>query len=241
MVYLEPFVAYNFFMNACLLALTKRACGLCAKKRRLFGAALLGAALCAPIVCAAGFFRIFLGLALAVLMLFCAFGLPNRRLFVKITLLFWAASLLVGGAGVSLCAAAGARLGPGALVLLAPLPAFAGLWLFCDARKTRSQSVHVEFTLPAGEKMRAYALIDTGNRMIEPLSGLPVALWKGQIDLAGCTRTLCISTPAGQKVLPLFGPAQALADGKPLSPMYFAMDPGAQLGPYELILPPGVF
>jgi stage II sporulation protein GA (sporulation sigma-E factor processing peptidase) len=220
-VNLEGFVLYNAAMNALLLFCTGRLSGLRAKMWRLALAAALGAAYAvASNLAPLRFLQAWYGkLACACAMAALAF-LPNRpRKVLRAAACFFLAAMLLGGTGFSLLYLLGARgYGWNIALLVAILGAAGGVVLATAGRRARFDKILYDVRIRHGDtEARFTAMLDTGNRLVEPLSGLPVIVvqkeaLKGIVLPEG--NPVTYASMAGDGELSAFEPDSVLIDGK---------------------------
>ena len=203
-------------MCACALPLGGRLAGLpVPEKRPLGAAAALSAALSAvPVYLPALEGLALLGLPGAVLICFHQQGLPTC---VRCTLTTLLASMLTGGAMTAMmtsglppapaaCIALGLNMAACLLIRLMPAA-------MCDVRQVE---LHVE-----EESVILPAMLDSGNLMRDPITGLPVLVipqgaartlfpartdWEELTALPLGFRLLSVRTAAGSALLPMFRP-----------------------------------
>lgn len=173
---LEVYLAVNLLADVAVIGAASRSLGLFSWRRVLSAGGLgaLYALLCAcrpvpwaswPVQCA----------MLAITGAIVCGGVKDRRCPTAM-LALCAAGLMCGGAGLALrCTGA----------LAALLGSAAGGILLCAllcAHPPASEGYQAEVTLAVcGQRVRFTALIDTGNRLREPLSGLPVLIVEAQL------------------------------------------------------------
>lgn len=170
---IERFLLVNLVMDAALMAVVARSCGTFSPARVLLGAALASAyaavAAARPLPWAGIPFRIAALTAMAGL---CA-GRANPRLFRIEALLLAAGALLAGGAAALFPALARPTVAGNGAALL-------GLMLYSELLRRRHPlraGCWMNIALRGRERtVRFEALIDTGNHLREPVSGLPVLI-----------------------------------------------------------------
>ena len=213
---MESWLVWNAAMCACALPLGGRLAGLPSPgKGPLGAAAAMSAALSmAPVYLPSLGALALLGLPGAVLICFHRHGLPTCIRCTFTTLL---ASMLTGGAVTALTAAGLAAvpsacialgLSMAACLLIHLLPA-----AMCDVRQVE---LHVE-----EEAVILPAMLDSGNLMRDPITGLPVLVipqgaartlfpdrtdWEELTSLPLGFRLLSVRTAAGSALLPMFRP-----------------------------------
>ena len=163
---LERYLLVSFAMDGALCAVAARACG-ALRWRRVIPAAALAAlygALAAARPRPWGSPAIQLVLLVPLSMLLCASASPRRFPLAALTLL----------CGAMLCGGAAALLRGG---FAAALPGAGLLLMLLGARRRLRGGWQVEVALRMNGRTRRFtALIDTGNRLREPFSGLPVLI-----------------------------------------------------------------
>ncbi|MBP5289228.1 MAG: sigma-E processing peptidase SpoIIGA [Clostridia bacterium] len=183
-IYLDSFLLLNFLMDGAALLITARILTVRIKWRRLLAASVLGALF--------SLFPVFfpgLGLLPAALgflpMNLIAFGKTPPRRFFLICLFQFLSSLVLGGAVEVLYNYAGRsgevrRVTPGIFLfcLCLGLGAFS---LWGKSARRRLESCVVSITIRRGDaRADAYALVDSGSLLREPVSGDPVILMKAE-------------------------------------------------------------
>lgn len=174
-VSVEVYLLTNFWMNLLCTAVIARFLG-----RVRFGRVLLAAAVGAVYALLAAQTPRFWGslpaLAAAMLVVSCvALGTESVRLVLTGALSLLAGSVFLGGAQLG-----AARLfhgAPAAIFLPGAAVGALCLWAATALRRRRAVTWEVRVFLSAGGgEARFRALIDTGNRLREPISGLPVLI-----------------------------------------------------------------
>lgn len=245
-VSIELFVLYNAVMNALLLFLTGRLSGLRARIPRLLCGAGLGAlyavASCLePMLFLQEWYCKLLCAGLMATMVFLP--APPRRLL-RAAVSFFVAAFLLGGTGFSLMYLMGARgYGWELASLLAVVGACACVALTCGIRRsvfTRSlRQVQISYQ---GETITFTALVDTGNRLTEPMSGLPVLVVEqgalGNINIPD-ERSIPFRAMGGEGFLPTFEPDNLYVNNKDALRMRIAVYPKrlSSDGQYAALLP----
>ena len=184
-MYIELFLLDNFVMDCLMLRI---AAALCARRlpiRRMAIASALGAC-CAW---ASLFFPPLLSLPGKIVCgLLFALAFPEKRLreYTRAVAAVFAAAFLTGGFAFCLALCFGGGMGTG--VVLAALPVRTALVVVLAAtfvpnlvRRLQARRAQAGFRAEvimhaAGREYRLDALIDTGNGLVEPLSGKPVAV-----------------------------------------------------------------
>lgn len=216
MVHMESWIVWNAALCACALPLGGRMAGLPSPgKRPLGAAAILSAVLSAvPLYLPPLAMLPLLGLPGAVAICFHRQGLPTC---VRCTFTTLLASMMTGGvmtalttAGLDGSASAGIAIALSlvACLLVRMLPA-----ALCDIRQVELRVDEERVLLPA--------MLDSGNLMHDPITGLPVlvipqgaarTLFPDQLDWSALTalplgfRLLSVRTAAGSALLPMFRP-----------------------------------
>ncbi len=189
-VYGDVYLIVNFTMDFLALYLTARASKLPIRPIRLSLAALLGAfyALAALFLPDGNLFSTFTTLAIPFLLLLIAFGTQNGwREMLRTLAIFWAISFLLGGAVTAVCylfakwAEKEILIGGQVETLPADLPYWgilllallvgAAVSLLLRLRKKIPQQVMVEIGESEDSLSTLTALVDSGNLLVEPLSG----------------------------------------------------------------------
>ncbi len=245
-VNLESFVLYNTAMNALLLFSTGRLSGLKAKVWRLALASAVGAAYAVFSSVSGGLF-----LQAWYWKLLCACGmaalafLPGKiSKVLRAAACFFLSALLLGGTGFSLMYLLGARgYGWGIAALIAVLGIAGCILLARGWRRARIDRVLFSVCVKLGQgEARFDAMLDTGNRLIEPVSGLPVLVVEkatlGGIELPG-GRPVAFSSMAGGGILTAFEPDEIFIDGRPCVRAMIAVctDELSKDGGYAALLP----
>lgn len=216
MVQMESWLMWNAAMCACALPLGGRLAGLPSPPKRQLGtAAIISAALSAAPVYLPAFGAIsLLGLPGAVLICFHRHGLPTC---IRCTLTTLFASMLTGGAMTAmmtaglpavLAACAAMAMSAAACLLIHLLPS-----ALCDIRQVELRVEEEAVILPA--------MLDSGNLMRDPITGLPVLVipqgaahtlfpdlteWEELTALPLGFRLLSVRTAAGSALMPMFRP-----------------------------------
>lgn len=191
-IYGDVYFAVNFTMDWLALFLTAKAVKLPSRPLRLTLSAALGGvyALASLFLPDGNPLSAFTALAVPFLLILIAFGWQGRGDTLRILAVFWTVSFLLGGAStaVSYLLARLARreisFGGQVETLPAPIP-FWGLLLLAlliafvvslllRARQKRPATVQVEIGDDDAPLTALVGLVDSGNLLTEPLSGLPV-------------------------------------------------------------------
>lgn len=245
-VNLEGFVLYNAAMNALLLLFSGRLSGLRPRILRIAIAALIGAAYAVASNMTELLFLQdwYMKILLAALMAAIAFVPDAPKRLLRAAGCFFLSAFLLGGTGFSLMYLLGARgfgwqiagliiaLGAAGIVLL-------GGGLRRMAMRRAIQMVRIDYR---GKRTRVPALIDTGNALMEGISGLPVLVVerrcvKGWPASEG--RPVAFHSVGGDGLMPTFEPDGIFIRGKPQRRMRVAVYPGSLSadGQYAALLP----
>lgn len=195
-VYAEPLLAINTAMNYLILWLTARFSGVSTSRRRMLGAALLGAVYSLfTLLPQFSFLYSFPGkILLSFLMIAVSFPLFSFRSFLRLLLFFYCVSFALGGTvyGLFFLLTSNPR-GLYYTDLLWkwlnrwfwPLLLGAVLLFFLAGRllpeKWRQQILRTAVKYPVtfffdGKKVTVTGLLDTGNSLQDPLTGVPVVV-----------------------------------------------------------------
>lgn len=184
MVYIEVFILDNLLMDSLIIRL-----GAAMLRRRIrFLRTILSALLCTAYSLLALIFPLLSGITFKIISsaLICAAAYMQRdsarRMasnFLKELIMFYLATMLVGGLSFAVLYMSGASWGSVTMPLRAALiAAFIAIWLPRLVRvraKARAQKL-LELNVEFEANVRIKALIDSGNALIEPVSGLPVVV-----------------------------------------------------------------
>lgn len=214
--YLETFVLQNAFVDAGLLYLAALWRGGPVRHVRILLGALLGTAFAVLAAATGGLLRSAPALlAVSAGMALVAFGCPARAETLKSAGALWLFAAVLGGIaalGVPV-AAAGAATGAAGVALL--------------RRKNAPPPPRVTLTVRQGAITRTFdAIVDTGNRALDPLTSLPAVLVPGGPFQAREGRVLCVRTAAGASLLPCFLPDFLSIDGRPVRAVAAVAPPG---------------
>ncbi len=236
-VNLEGFVLYNTAMNALLLLLSGRLSGLRPHAVRLMGAALLGAAYAVVSALPFGLFlqEWYMKILCAAAMAAIAFLPAGPLRLLRVAGCFFLAALLLGGTGFSLMYMLGARGYGWQLAALAAMGgALAVIAFGAGVRRAvfngAARTVRIEYM---GRQTRVPALVDTGNRLTEAISGLPVMVVEERYISgwpASAGRPVAFHSLGGDGLLPTFEPDRMTVRGKTLCRMRVAVYPGRLSG-----------
>lgn len=167
----EFYFLMNFALDAALIAVVSRANG-CMQLSRTLAAGLLGASYAVLVeVVTPRLAHPAIQLALAALLTLIVCGDPSPRRWISIAFQLFCGILLLGGIG---------QLAPHGSRISLTIALCAGLLLIhllLTVRNNRIESWEVTLSLRYRGKCVSFkALIDTGNRLREPISGLPVLI-----------------------------------------------------------------
>ncbi len=230
-VYLDKLFLLNFIMNLLCLELADLAFFRCASCRRLLLGAALGAAfyLVPFLVPGKAWCKMLGGFFLSAGgMVFAAFRVRSIRAFWNVTARLLLCSFLLGGFLLS-----GIRLFPGLRRLFTSLAGLiaVSVLLFWEVRRMvrkreeKGSLCRVELS-GGGSKVEVTALVDTGNSLVEPISGKPVCL----LDRAAYQRFLGGKAPEGFRAIPYHsvGKRNGLLAGYLIPGMRIEMDGAAR-------------
>ncbi len=220
-VNLEGFVLYNAAMNTLMLLGAGRLSGLPVKLYRLIPAALLGAAYAVFSNISAGLFlqNLPMKLLCALLMAAAAFLPGSPRKVFRAAACFFLSAFLLGGTGFSLMYMLGARgFGWDIASLLAAVGAVACVLLASGWRRASLARLLCKVRLEyRGETCEFTAMIDTGNHLREPVSGLPVIVVERPALAKIDTREgwpVAFSSMAGSGTIEAIIPQHIVVDGR---------------------------
>lgn len=179
-LYVDSLFLINFTMNLYLLMLVDHSTLSSAVPWRLLVGALFGAGsyLLLFVIGMALPWKLLLGAAAALLMLPITFSVRGLRSFLKLTekMLFFSFSM----GGVLLLLIRCFRFAEGVLTSASGLMAAGGIFLLFWRRfhaQTRQENAVCQVTLAReGASVKIAALIDSGNALVEPISGKPVSI-----------------------------------------------------------------
>ena len=211
-VYADTLFVINAIINYLILLASAKICAVPASRLRMGGAAVLGGAyaVIAALPSAAFLLNPFAIIAAGVLIITTAFGGQPRLL--RISLVFFAVSAAFAGAVLAAALLGGGS--PGAIVppisvkvLLIAFAASYGAISLVFRRVAGNKGGVVPITIKQGERtLNLRALIDTGNSLIDPMTGTPVIV-------AGVPEVLSLFTKEIRsviEVLPQCGAATVL-------------------------------
>ena len=206
MYYVETFVLQNALADAGLLWLAAAWRGSQVSPLRILYGALLGAAWALAAAMTGGALSSFwLQGVVSALMVMVALGRRPYKETLQSIAALWLGAAALGGVtalGVpSVCA-----------ILLVGVGS-----CYLTFRKRALPPPKVFVVICQGEKVfRTDAIVDTGNRALDPYTHLPVIfIPMGPFEAAG--QTLLIKTAAGIRVMPFFTPDELTVNGRPVS------------------------
>lgn len=227
-IYADVLLALNFFLDFFLLWAAGRFLRLTSPLWRQLLAAVLGAGYGVGIVLPelAVFYSLPVALLVSLLLLRVAYPYRGAWPFVRLTAVFYLIAFAMAGAalaGASLLSQRGISIGPqqsvraGALlfgVVMAGILARRGAALVRRGWKKENFLLQVE-VFAAGRSCLISALIDTGNDLVEPVSGKPVivAQYKSLQGLLPQGLRLLWQRSAGEEPAQLMQAAAGLAGG----------------------------
>lgn len=179
---LEMYLMQNLLMNTLVLVLGAR---MAQKRIRLWRVALAAALGCGyAVLCCLKGFAVLQGVCFRLLCIGCMTLLAfygrdlKTLLWLRLTGFCFVALALLGGTGMGLMQLAGTRgFGIGTTILLLVLGIAAALWFCVPLRQRASGRERHTVALTVGKKTLCFTgMVDTGNELIEPVSGLPVML-----------------------------------------------------------------
>ena len=218
-LYVETFILKNAIVDAGLLWIAAAWRGGRVRPFRILLGAAFGtawaviAAMAGGLLCSAP-----AKWAVSLLMAWVGLGGAARMETVKSACAMWAAAAMLGGAvalGFSM-PLAGTVTGAAGMAIL---------------RRHRAPiAPAVTLTIRKGATSREMeAMLDTGNRALEPWTGLPVILVEEGVFQGDAERVIFIRTAAGARSLPCFRPDQVLVNGTAVRAMV-ALVPSGFLG-----------
>lgn len=257
-IYADRLLLLNFMIDYLLCLVTGRISGLVLRRRRYALAALFGAAY-ALLTLLPGWRRL-AGpagqLASAALMGLIAFGGERRCL--RCLLRFLAVSAALGGAVWAVSLAGGRPALDSRVLVLSFALCYGGVSLLYRARGRVDDLPRAEVRLRlAGRECRFMALLDTGNRLADPLSGSPVMLACPRVlaplfpgadlsaepvdllrapALVGRFRLVPYSAVGVRGLLPVFRPEGVSVAGRERSDLLVAVSPSAAGDGFDAIV-----
>ncbi len=239
-VCVELYALQNLLMDALILSLSLRLLQRRSSMLRIGIAALLGAAYaCAACLPAVSFLRLWCSQSICML---CMCLIVQQHFSWEEFLRFYAfcylAAAILGGTGLGLMGLLGAQ-GFGLVhVMLTMLVGGAGLLLLCRPMRENGLSLHRVLMTIDGTTLALQGFTDTGNRLCEPVSGLPVMLVKKerlQIRAGLRTRQIPYESMGNSGLLQAFLPEALFVDGR-IRQWYVAAYPGEL--EHDALLPP---
>lgn len=204
-IYVDILFVVNFVINLLLLFATAKIAGIKPRLYRLCLGALAGG-IYGVIMFLPGLqmlYGVWTKIAFSLAIIAIAYNIPGIKEFVRVTGVFYMVCFVFGGvvAGVfyltGLGAATGAIISSGAIylslpwqvLLIASVSAFIMLVIFVRALKKRVWREGIEARLTiicAGKSVGINALLDTGNRLCDPVTGTSVVV----VDIEGIKELL---------------------------------------------------
>lgn len=179
-LYVDTLFIVNFIMNLCLLYLTDRSTGRTATRRGLFAGGAVGA-LCflIPFFCRGQiWFRVVLGtIAGMAAMILLTFKVRSVRAFLKVAGRLIKYTFLLGG-GVLFAENVLGRFAEGVNTIVTVMLSGIALTYVCARGIDRKDEEHVcgAVLRNNGRSITVHALIDSGNSLVEPISGKAVSV-----------------------------------------------------------------
>ena len=210
MVYIEVFILDNLLMDSLIIRL-----GAAMLRRRMrFARTILSALLCTAYSFLALILPLFANLPFKLLFsaLICVAAYMQRDSarhlasnFIKELIAFYLSTMLIGGLSFAVLYMSGETWGSVTMPLRAALiAAFIAVWLPRLIRvraKARAQKL-LELSVEFEANVRIKALIDSGNELTEPVSGLPVVVVNpGIITVSGQGLPVLYSSVGGDGVI----------------------------------------
>lgn len=191
-VYIDVLFLINLVLDYLILLLTARISGVYAKRTRILAAAVLGAVYAVLVFFEAPrvFYGIFAKLAVSAIMILMTFGFCPGAVFFKLTLLFYVLSFTLGGIVLVSGLIRGGNYSDminGAVYINIPFKTLVFMAGICYAavslvfraqgknlkEKRKVVQVKAAFT---DKKTVFSALVDTGNELVDPVTGKKVAV-----------------------------------------------------------------
>ncbi len=175
-VYLDLYIMENFCVDYALLHIVGSVMQLGKNRKRLLGAALIGAAGAAlPVVLPVGseVLTQLLWCAVGMVMVRAAFCLPDIRLLFHTFFVLVIVSFLLQGIVEWLGRHSSF---PAPILFFAGYAVLDGVRRFCVCQKRKRETIFPVEILYRDQRIRASALLDTGNELRDPLTGLPVMI-----------------------------------------------------------------
>ncbi len=189
-VYGDVLFVINFSMDILSMYISGKILHLDMKKRELIFSCIIGGIYgVLSLLIKNAFLSVIMNISVYLLMCFIAFPKVRLSQYIKLCFLFWSVSLLMGGA-VTWCYSFIDRFASGAVSSQSParkMPLYLFLLtvLFCAVSafitgkifsKNKDIKDAVVYVLFDGRCVEAHVLVDSGNLLTDPLSGLPVIL-----------------------------------------------------------------
>lgn len=211
----------NFFISYLLLLLTAKICKQSPKQWRLLTASALGGAYSLVILADSLRFMVTVigKLAVSMLIVLAAFGFRRATAFLRTVAVFFFSNLLVLGFVSAVCfifSPKGIKTSNGTVyfdisaralllsALLSYLVSSAVIWLY--NRRISSAEIY-SLTVKKGDNTyRLYAFSDTGNKLTEPFSNLPVIVADRSKINEPAERLIPCETVSGSGVMEAFRP-----------------------------------
>ncbi len=204
--YVETYILQNACVDAGLLWLASAWRGGRINPFRILAGALFGALWALAAAATGGVLRsVLLQATVSVVMVWVALGRSARTDLLKTAGALWMGAAMLGGAaamGVPMLTA-GVATGVAGMALV--------------RRKRSPPPPRVTLTISQGSVTRTMdAIVDTGNRALDPWSGLPAVFVPEGPFIPEEGRVICIRTAAGARILPCFEPERVTIDGMPM-------------------------
>lgn len=262
-IYIDEFFLLNFAVDYLLCLASARVCGVRLRRRRYLLAALFGGTYAAAVYLPElGFLKLApMKLIAGLIMSLVSFGGEARML--RCAAVFFAVSAAFGGFIWAITLAGGHPAFDTRTLILAFALCYALMRLVFGGRMKLADRPRAEVELHlAGRETRFYALVDTGNSLADPISGMSVIVicphaaaplfgadsaltGLGAVEffeaasalpeLRGRVRLIPYSAVGGCGMLAAFRPDSALVDGKPRE-LLAAVAPEAEGDGYEGII-----
>lgn len=191
-VYIEYVFLSNFIFNFLLLYATVRILKIRYKKRRLFAADLFGTAvaIAVPLLNLSVIFSVAVKLSLSVGIVLLLARYKSKKQFLAALMLFWGLTFALGGIMMGIYFLLGedfALQNDLGVVSSSPLPLFAGGFLcfvfliknlvaYINVKRAGASFVYSVVLVVDGERIETSGFLDSGNRLVDGKSGLPVII-----------------------------------------------------------------
>lgn len=259
-IYVDVLVALNFFITFLLLLVTAKLSKRKADIKRTVAAALLGGAY-SPVILIddmGALLSLALKLLAAFLIVLTAFKLRTFVVYLKEVAIFFFVNLMFVGIMVGLWLIfkpAGVVINnttvyfdvSAKLLLFSAVAAYliSGLIIKVYNNKTASKELYEITVYLNGEKVKFFAFADSGNKLKEPFSGLPVIVaHTGLFEKVPCSRVIPCKTVSGDGALYAFKPdrvAVATTKGEgSFENVYIALSDNIGRGEYMGIINPAM-